>query len=446
MTHPPSAIVVGGGPAGLFAAERFAEAGVAVTIYEHRASVGRKFLLAGRGGLNITHSEPLDDLLVRYGPRRPNLEAAVRQFTPDSLREWCDGLQESCFVGTSGRVFPKSLKATPLLRAWLRRLDDRGVEIRTRHTWTGWAHAAATGGESANTGGTSVAMSFLSGDEPIGATADVVVLALGGASWPRVSTDGFWVDSLKAAGVDVAPLEAANCGIRTAWTRTLSDRFAGEPLKNVAVSVSVDGEKVGGRVGGREVRHREVVVRGDVMITESGLEGGPIYAHSAALRNMVGATGEWILHLDLHPDVEESALVARLAKVGRPKDSTSTLLRKAKVSPAAIAVLRDVTGNAIPTEPHELAGLLKAVPICGSAMMPIDRAISSAGGITFDQLTDDFMLADHPGVFVAGEMLDWEAPTGGYLLQACFSTAAVAADGALAYLDAQATPAEPNPH
>ncbi len=401
---PSTATVVGGGPAGLFAAEVLARAGVSVTVFEHRASVGRKFLLAGRGGLNITHSEPLDELLSRYGPQRSRLEDAVQDFTPTDLRAWCAELGEPCFVGTSGRVFPESLKATPLLRSWLRRLDELGVDFCTRHTWTGWSD------------GDEGELRFAHNGDDISVAADVAVLALGGASWPRVSTDGFWAEMLRAKDIAVAPLQAANCGVRTHWTTTLSDRFAGVPLKNVAVVVG------------------DHAVRGDLMITEAGFEGGPIYAHSAALRDLVDSADEWTLHVDLHPDLSETAIVDRLTSVRRPKDSISTWLRKAKVAPAAIAVLRDVTANNIPVEPAQLAALLKAVPIAGRAMMPIDRAISTAGGVTFDQLTDNFMLAEHPGVFVAGEMLDWEAPTGGYLLQACFSTASAAAHGALRYL------------
>lgn len=398
----PTAVIVGGGPAGLFAAERLASAGVRVTVFEHRASVGRKFLLAGRGGLNITHTEAADPFLDRYGSSRSDLASHIAAFDNESLRRWCADLDEETFVGTSGRVFPKSFKATPLLRAWLRRLSDLGVTIAPRHKWTGWDDDGA--------------LCFETSTGLVKAKSDVTVLALGGASWPSVSSDGSWAESLRASGVDVRPLAPANCGIRTVWTAMLRERFAGEPLKNVAVAVA----------GGS--------VRGDVMITSSGLEGGPIYAHSAALREMVEDVGEWRLHVDLRPDTEEDSLVERLASTRRPKDSASTWLRRAKVAPAAVAVLRDVTHNSLPTDPAALGTLLKAVPIAGPAMMPIDRAISTAGGVAFSEVNDDLMLVARPGVFVAGEMLDWEAPTGGYLLQGCFSTGAAAAKGALHHL------------
>lgn len=408
----PTAAVIGGGPAGLFAAETLAAKGVKVTVFEHRASVGRKFLLAGRGGLNITHTESAELFFDRYGGRRGELQTHIAEFDNDALRQWCAGLDEETFVGTSGRVFPKSFKATPLLRAWLRRLDDLGVTIATRHLWTGWNETGVLG--------------FETSDGSVEVRSDVTVLALGGASWPRVSSDGSWAESLRSSGVDVRPLAAANCGIRTDWTETLSERFAGVPLKNVAVTVGDN------PVSGSPVSR--TAVRGDVMITSSGLEGGPIYAHSAALRDMVEAVGEWNLQIDLRPDTEEGQLAERLASTRRPKDSASTWLRRARVAPAAVAVLRDVTSNTIPTDPAALAVLLKAVPVVGPAMMPIDRAISTAGGVAFAELTDDLMLVAHPGVFVAGEMLDWEAPTGGYLLQGCFSTGAAAANGALRWL------------
>lgn len=404
------ATVVGGGPAGLYAAEVLAGAGLEVTIFEFRASLGRKFLLAGRGGLNITHSEPFETLLSRYGPRTQVLEPALRFFPPQALREWCQELDEPTFVGSSGRVFPESFKATPLLRAWLRRLASQGVAVRTGHRWTGWASAQ---------GDAPVTMTFEANGESVDVGSDVVVLALGGASWPRVSTDGSWVETLTGAGVGVEPLAAANCGVQTEWTDTLSERFAGEPLKNIAITV--DG----------------VSVRGDAMITRSGLEGGPVYAHSSALRSMVERAGQWTLNIDLQPDIQLDALFTRLSKARRDKDSAATWLRRAKLAPAAVAVLRDITANQLPPDPSAMAELMKAVPVTGPAMMPIDRAISSAGGVPFDDLDHHFMIKAHPGVFVAGEMLDWEAPTGGYLLQACFSSAAWAAHGALAYLDHQ---------
>lgn len=358
-------------------AEVLATAGVAVTVYERMPSVGRKLLLAGRGGLNLTHSEPLDAFLDRYGPARPRLAAAIEAFDPDALRAWAAGLGEEPFVGSSGRVFPAGFRATPLLRAWLRRLDELGVEIRTRHTWTGWDDAA-----------------------------DATVLALGGASWPRVGSDGAWVDTITGAGIDVVPLRPANCGFVVAWSDTFRNRFAGTPLKNIALTFGA------------------VTVRGDAMVTRSGIEGGAVYAVSAALRDAIDAGDDVVLTVDLRPDVSEDALRERLGR-GRERDSMSSALRRAGFPPVAIGLLRE-TGL---TGEHA-----KAVPVRLTATQPIARAISTAGGISLDEIDDTFMLRKRPGTFVAGEMLDWEAPTGGYLLQATFSTAVAAANGVLAWL------------
>lgn len=346
------------------AAEVLARAGVAVTVHEQMPSVGRKLLLAGRGGLNLTHTEPLDEFLDRYGPARSRLEGAIRAFGPDQLRAWCAGLGQAPFVGSSGRVFPSGFRATPLLRAWLRRLDDLGVEIRTRSRWT----------------------------EEI--VSDATVLAMGGASWPRTGSDGAWTTEL--TGVQVTPLQPANCGFVVAWSDSFGTRFAGTPLKDVLLSFE-------GRTA-----------RGDAMITDTGIEGGPVYALSAALRDSRNPT----LTIDLRPDVDD--LDVRLAR--RPKDSRSTALRRAGLSPAAVALV------------HELHGSPKALRLPLLGPTPIERAISTAGGVALDEVDDTFMLRARPGTFVAGEMLDWEAPTGGYLLQATFSTAVAAANGVLAWL------------
>lgn len=405
------AVVVGGGPAGLIAAEVLAEAGLAVTVYDHKRSVGRKFLLAGRGGLNITHSEPIDALLARYGPRRDRLEPIIRRFSPDDLRAWCAGLGQPTFVGSSGRVFPESFRATPLLRAWLARLAERGVEFRQGHRWLGWAD---------DSDGVPIptCLRFSRADGSTSeATADVVVIGLGGASWPRVGSDGGWVGEFERRGVVVVPLAATNCGVELPWTAEFATRFAGTPLKNAAVLV-----------GGESVR-------GDPVITADGLEGGPIYAQSAALREALADGGtEATLIIDLQPDLTVDALTRRLADRKRVKDSRSTWLRRAAFAPVAVGLLREATGNQLPTEPSRMAALAKGVRLTVSALMPLDRAISSAGGVSFDELDDRLMLTRLPGCFVAGEMLDWEAPTGGYLLQASFSTGVAAAWGALDWL------------
>jgi len=398
-----TATIVGGGPAGLMAAEVLASRGLTVAIYDHKPSVGRKFLLAGRGGLNITHSETTEALLDRYGAGRPHLEPALARFGQDDLRAWCAGLGEPTHVGSSGRVFPSSFRATPLLRAWLKRLGSLGVTFHVRHRWEGWSSTGANRFRDA-------------AGADLDVTTDVTVLALGGASWPRVGADGTWVSVFERHGIAVEPLVAANGGICVAWTDEFVERFAGEPLKNTTVTVE------------------SVVVRGDVMVTDGGLEGGPVYAHSTALTQSFDDVGLAVILIDLWPDVELEHLVARLSTRRRRKDSASNWLRRSGFPPIAVSLLREATANDLPTDPNEMAALAKAVPIEVVAMMPIERAISTAGGVSFDEVDDRLMLRRVPGTFIAGEMLDWEAPTGGYLLQACFSTGVEAATGALAWL------------
>jgi len=408
----PTATVVGGGPAGLMAAEVMARAGLRVTVFDHKRSAGRKLLLAGRGGLNLTHSEEMATFLDRYGPDRSNLEPAIRSFGPVQLREWCDGLGEATFVGSSGRVFPESFRATPLLRAWLRRLDDLGVDLRTGCRWLGWG----SGTDGRPDGGLS---RFSCRDGAVlEVEADVTVMALGGASWPRSGSDGSWVGEFERHGIVVAPLRSANCGVRTEWTSGFVRKFAGQPIKNVAVVL-----------GG-------TAIRGDAMVTDTGLEGGPIYAHSRRIRASLDATGRCRLSLDLQPDLTSGRLTDRLRDRRRPKDSKSTWLRRVGLAKVSIALLREATHNLIPDNPAELSGMLKSLPVDVVALMPLDRAISTAGGVVFDELDDSLMLRQVPGVFLAGEMLDWEAPTGGYLLQASFSTAVAAARGAVDRTDA----------
>jgi uncharacterized flavoprotein (TIGR03862 family) len=388
------------------AAEVLAGAGCSVTVHDHMASVGRKLLLAGRGGLNITHSESTDDLLARYGTAASRLEAAIRAWPASALRAWCAGLGEPTFVGSSGRVFPSSFRATPLLRAWLARLADAGVVIETRHRFVGFGSTPGLP--------SSVRIATPTGERDI--SADVVVLALGGASWPRVGSDGGWVSMLRAAGVQVEEMRPANCGLRADWRPELLAKHEGSPVKNVRLSL--DGADV----------------RGDVVITRTGLEGGPVYALAAAARDRIERDRSCRIAIDLCPDRADAQLVERIARA-RPGDSTSNVLRRAAgLSPAAIALVRELAGRRVPTDPVELAGLVKQLPFVSTETMPIDRAISSAGGVRLDEIDDRFMLRRLPGVFVAGEMLDWEAPTGGYLLQASFSTAVAAAHGALAWL------------
>jgi uncharacterized flavoprotein (TIGR03862 family) len=397
---PPTVAVVGGGPAGLMAAEVVAAArrDLDVIVFDHMPSVGRKLQLAGRGGLNLTHTEPLDRLLGRYGDARARLEPAVRAFDPDAVRGWSAALGQRAVVGTSGRVFPVAFRATPLLRAWLRRLDDLGVEVRTKHRWKGWE---ADGG-------------LLVNDAVLSPMA--TILALGGASWPRTGSDGGWVDIIRAAGIGVAPLRPANGGFVVSWSAPFVDRFAGVPLKTVGVSAGSSS------------------ARGDVMITATGIEGGAVYAVGRGLRDAVDADGRARVRLDLRPDVDVDELATRL-RHRRPKDSmSSTLRRNGGLTPVGVALMREASGRALPSDVAELAQLIKRVELEVTAAQPIARAISSAGGILLDEVDERFMLRRRPGTFVAGEMLDWEAPTGGYLLQATFSTAVAAAHGALAWI------------
>jgi uncharacterized flavoprotein (TIGR03862 family) len=398
--------VIGGGPAGLMAAERLAGAGVTVTVYDRMASVGRKFLLAGRGGLNLTHSEPLEEFLGRYGLPNEHLRAAIENFPPERVRAWCEALGQETFVGSSGRVFPKAMKASPLLRAWLRRLQGAGVGFVMRHRFIGWQEGV---------------LAFARPDETIVTdTPGATVLALGGASWPRLGSDGAWVAALAGAGVGVAPLRPANCGFLAPWSEPFRNRRAGAPLKRIAAT------------------YGERTVRGEAVITADGLEGGAIYGLSAPLREAITARGEAVLAINLRPDVAEAELAAHVAR-GRRKESLSTSLRKtAKLSAAAIDLLREAAvhkGIRLGELPvPELTRLIKAVPVRLTGIAGIARAISTAGGVSFAEIDGSFMLRKLPGVFIAGEMLDWEAPTGGYLLQASFATGFAAAAGAIAWM------------
>jgi uncharacterized flavoprotein (TIGR03862 family) len=401
--------IIGAGPAGLMAAEVVVNGGAQVTVYDAMLSVGRKFLMAGRGGLNLTHSEPLPQFLARYGNAMPHLKAAVEAFPPSALREWSEALGQPTFVGSSGRVFPKAFKASPLLRAWLRRLDSKRVQFALRHRWTGWDNDGH--------------LAFETPDGPRAVEARAVVLALGGASWPRLGSDGSWVETLTAKGVAISPLRPANCGFTVAWSDIFRDRFQGQPLKGIALSFGTH------------------TARGEAMITAAGIEGGAVYALAAPLREAVLGQGQATLHIALRPDLDRSDLAARLA-APRAKQSFSNWLRKAAhLSPVGIGLLQEaamassVSLSSLPAA--ELAAWINAVPVQLSGIPPIVRAISTAGGIGFDELDDGFMIRRLPGVFAAGEMLDWEAPTGGYLLQASFATGAAAGRGALKWLQSK---------
>jgi uncharacterized flavoprotein (TIGR03862 family) len=400
------AAIIGAGPAGLMAAETLARAGVAVTVFDAMPSAGRKFLMAGRGGLNLTHSEPLDLFLKRYREVEPNLVAAIEAFPPEHLRAWCEALGQPTFVGSSGRIFPKTLKASPLLRAWLRRLDSLGVSFSMRHRLAGWDDNGR------------LLFQMPEGENAVEAGA--TVLALGGASWPRLGSNGGWVETLSARGMNVSPLKPANCGFIVKWSDIFRERFEGAPLKGIELSF-----------GGRSVR-------GEAIITRDGIEGGAVYALSAELREAITGSGAATLHIALRPDISSDALITRLS-APRGKQTFSNWLRKAAaLSPVAIGLLQEIavaSSVSLASLPAEkLAELINAVPVQLTGIASIARAISSAGGIAFDELDAGFMLRRLPGIFVAGEMLDWEAPTGGYLLQACFATGAAAGEGALKWL------------
>jgi uncharacterized flavoprotein (TIGR03862 family) len=392
-----SAAVIGGGPAGLMAAEVLAGNGLRVTVYDQMPSVGRKLLMAGRGGLNLTHSEPLPVLLSRYGAARPWLDPIIAAFPPEALIAWCNGLGQPTFTGSSARVFPIAMKASPLLRTWLRRLNDMDVRLRVRHRWAGW--------------GPSGSLKFAAP----GASADdspaVTVLAMGGASWPRLGSDAGWTRFLLK---QLAPFQPANCGFLVDWSPHLRSRFAGHPLKRVGISFGHD------------------VVRGEAVITETGLEGGVVYALSARLRDAIGSQGFVTITLDLRPDLSLASLRDRLGGPRRSQSLANTLRKQAGLAPEAIGLVQEALHSGASSD--DLPALIKALPIRLEAPASIERAISSAGGLRSDAFDHNMMLHDRPGVFAAGEMLDWEAPTGGYLLQACFSTGVAAARGALAWL------------
>lgn len=402
-TAPKQVAIIGAGPAGLMAAEVIATAGHVVTIYERMPSPARKFLLAGRGGLNLTHSDPIDPFLNRYGDGASPIRDAVTAYPPERLIAWANALGQETFIGSSGRVFPKVMKASPLLRAWLRRLDTLGVTTQTRHAWTGFSGdngIVITGNDSA----------------PVTIKPDAVLLALGGASWPKLGSDGGWVPLLKSAGVAVIDLEAANSGVSVAWSKVFAERFAGSPLKRISVGLGAS------------------TARGEAVVTRDGLEGGAIYALSRAIRTALRVGQPATLHIDLRPDVTTEELMQKLSRP-RGSQTLSNFLRKAvSLDPVAIGLLREP--GPLPAAPDALAQLIKAVPIAVTGSAPLARAISTAGGVSLQDLTPDFMLKPKPGVFVAGEMLDWEAPTGGYLLQASFATGVVAANGMLKWLDA----------
>ncbi|MGH7230616.1 MAG: TIGR03862 family flavoprotein [Nitrospiraceae bacterium] len=403
-------VVIGGGPAGLMAAESAIGGGVRVDLYDGVASVGRKFLLAGKGGLNLTHSESSESFLARYGTRRGQIAPLLAAFGPDALREWARGLGVETFVGTSGRVFPSDLKAAPLLRAWLRRLRHAGVNFHMHHRWSGWDENGA--------------LCFATPQGVRSVHADAVVLALGGGSWPKLGSDGAWVPLLAGRGVPIAPLRPANCGFDVGWSEYFRTRFPGHPVKSVAVAVT--------NAEGVELRQQ-----GECVITETGIEGGVIYAVSACVRDEILATGGAIIRLDLAPDRDLPRLINGLSKPRGSRTMATHLQRRAGIEGVKAGLLREIVPKQDFANPPSLGAAIKALPLRLVAPRPLEEAISTAGGVAFEALDERLMIRALPGVFCAGEILDWEAPTGGYLLTACFASGRVAGAGAVAWLKAK---------
>ncbi|WP_375740226.1 TIGR03862 family flavoprotein [Pseudomonas boanensis] len=405
MTHTaPHVAIIGGGPAGLMAAEVLALGGARVELFDAMPSVGRKFLLAGVGGMNITHSEPKTAFLARYGERRDEITALLEGFGAEELREWIHDLGIQTFVGTSGRVFPTDMKAAPLLRAWLKRLREQGVVIHTRQRWLGWDDQGA------------LRIATAAGETRV--AADACLLALGGGSWTRLGSDGAWVSVLEARGVPVVPLQPSNCGFEVeAWSPLLKEKFAGAPIKSTAI-----------RLGDQPPR------LGEFVLTATGVEGSLIYALSAAIRDRINAQGSATIHLDLLPSQPQEKVAKALAKPRGSRSMAKHLHSQLGIDGARAGLLRELASKDDFADPARLAAVIKALPLTLVKARPLDEAISSAGGVPFDMLDANLMLKQLPGVFCAGEMLDWEAPTGGYLLTACFASGRAAGLGVLEWL------------
>ncbi|WP_397451266.1 TIGR03862 family flavoprotein [Pseudomonas sp. NA-150] len=406
MTHspPPQVAVIGGGPAGLMAAEVLSQAGIKVDLYDAMPSVGRKFLLAGVGGMNITHSEPYPAFLSRYAERAPFIAPLLREFGADALRNWIHELGIETFVGSSGRVFPADMKAAPLLRAWLKRLRDAGVVIHTRHRWLGWN----------NEGELRVAHA----DSEQAIKPDAVLLALGGGSWARLGSDGAWLPWLEQRGVTMTALQPSNCGFETtAWSELLRSKFAGSPLKNVAIGLRGQTPRLG-----------------ECVLTETGIEGSLVYALSAPIREQINQHGCATVEIDLLPGKDIGKVQAALAKPRGSRSMSKHLHSQLGIDGVKAALLRELAPAEAFADPLSLGKALKGLPLTLIKTRPIDEAISTAGGVPFEALDEGLMLKQLPGVFCAGEMLDWEAPTGGYLLTACFASGRAAALGMVAWL------------
>ena len=400
--------VIGAGPAGLMAAEVLAEQGWKVQVYEAKPSAGRKFLMAGRGGLNITHSEPAELFVSRYAERAPQMAALLASFDAAGLRAWVHALNIDTFVGSSGRVFPAEMKAAPLLRAWMHRLRGQGVQFLMRHRWLGWNAERALRFETPKGETTS--------------TPDATILALGGGSWAKLGSDGAWWPWLEEQGVALAPLLPSNGGFETNWSQHFIDKCAGQPLKTATFWMD----------GGHAA-----ALRGECMVTEHGLEGGAIYALSAALRTQILQCGAATLYVDLLPDHSPEKVLEEVAHGRGTRSMSSHLRSRLGIQGVKATLLRECLPTEAFDRPSALAAGIKALPITLQACRPIDEAISTAGGVLFEGLTEHFMISNKPGVFVAGEMLDWEAPTGGYLLNGVMASGRAAAQGATEWLNSR---------
>ena len=405
----PRVAVIGGGPAGLMAADVLVRGGARVDVYDAMPSVGRKFLLAGRGGLNLTHGETFDTFVARYGTNGPTIGRWLRALGPNDVRAWAHDLGIETFVGSSGRVFPTQMKAAPLLRAWLQRLRRAGVGFHVRHRWVGWRNDA---------------LLFATPDGERMVDVDASVLALGGGSWPRLGSDGAWLETLQARGVPIARLQSANCGFDVSWSEHLRSQFAGHPLKSVAVAFS-------------DASGTRIEQRGEFTITHTGVEGSLIYALAAPLRDAIAARGAVVIEVDLAPDRSNERLANELSRPRGARSWSSHLQRTIGLRGVKAALLHERLGRQAFDDIERLVRTIKALPMRLDATRPLAEAISSAGGVMFDGLDERLMITQLPGVFCAGEMLDWEAPTGGYLLTACFASGHIAGAGALQWLTAR---------